>query len=157
MPRKYTIGFLTEHQAKVLVLKNKGYSCRQIASKLGVSHQNIALTLKKVLKNIRRARETIIFYELVSSPIKIIVRPGVKLVEIPKIVIEEADKKNIRVKADFTLIYKLIRFKARKCIDDKEVVKPILVVVDSNGFVNIYPYEDIALLNEYVEKINSYL
>lgn len=153
MVKKHVIGFLTEQQIKVLLLKNRGYSYRKIASKIGVSHQSIALTYKKTIENIKRAYDTIILYKLVSSPIKIIIKPNTKLVEIPKIIFEKADNEGIKVKADFTLIYKLIRYKTRNCINEKRVIKPIVIIIDREGSIEIYPYNDIAHINEYLKNL----
>lgn len=151
MARKY--GLLTEHQIRVLKLRSKGLSLREVASILGVSHQNISLTEKRALENIETAKQTLIAYKLATSPIKIIINEGTKLIEIPRIIVEEADKAEIKVKGDFTLIFKLIRFKARECLKDNRIKKPILVAIDNQGEVDVYPYHVVQQLYEDIERL----
>jgi transcriptional regulator len=66
----------------------------------------------------------------------------------------ECDKQGIRVRADFTLIFKLIRFHKPSIIEDTYLSKDILVIIDRNGFIKIYDYEGIA---EYVEMLENLL
>lgn len=52
----------------------------------------------------------------------------------------------MRVNADFTLIFKLLRFKARGCIGDKVVKKPVLVLLYGDGEVDVLPLERVSSL-----------
>jgi len=149
------IGFLTERQVKVLMLKIKGCSFREIARLIGVSHQTIALTYRKAVKNIARARETLLFYNVLTARLIIELKPGIKLVEIPKIVVEEADKSNIRVKADFTLLYKLIRYRARNCIEGRSIVKPIYILILEDGSIEVYPRVELERVMSVVNMLRN--
>ncbi|WFO74697.1 Tfx family DNA-binding protein [Desulfurococcaceae archaeon MEX13E-LK6-19] len=151
MSGKY--GFLTEQQVKVLKLRSKGLSLRQIAEIMGTSHQNIAVAEKRALEKIRQAEKTILVYKLITSPIKIVIEENTRLIDIPRIIIDEADKKNIRVKGDFTLIYKILRYKTPDCIQGQKTVKPILVLVEQDGTINAYNYSDIEDLVKEIEEI----
>lgn len=115
-------------------------SLREVAEKLGTTRQNIQVADKRARNNIRLAEETLLLYTLISAPLKITVSEGTHLVDIPRIVIEKADKAGIKVKADFTLIYKLLHFKAQECINGPRLVKPILIVITDRGDVEIIPY-----------------
>jgi len=147
------VGFLSELQVRVLVLKRLGLSYRKIASKLRISHGSVAAAYKKALANISRAKKTIMFYEILSAARRVVVQPGVKLVEIPKIVLEEADAAGVKVEADFTLIYKLIRYRASSCVSERVVVKPILVLVSSDGSLSVYPFEEVAQIVEVLDEM----
>lgn len=151
MPRKY--GLLTEHQIKVLKLRSKGLSLREVAFILGVSHQNIALTEKRALENIETAKQTLIAYKLATAPLKIRIDEGTKLVEIPRIIMDEADKKKLKVKGDFTLIFKLIRFRARKCIAENKIKEPVMIIIDQNGEIDVYSYKDIEQLYNQIQEL----
>ena len=96
------------------------------------------------------------FYKLVTSKVKIVVEPGTKLVEIPKIVMEKADQENIKVHADFTLIYKMLRYKTRSCISEKTVVKPIMITIDEDGYIEIHPYEEVSSIIEKIKELNQH-
>ncbi len=151
MPRKY--GLLTENQLRVLKLRAQGLTLREIASMLNVSHQSVAAAEKSAIEKIKLAKETLVAYKLATSPIKIIVEPGTKLVDIPRIIVEESDKKKIKVKGDFTLIFKLIRFKARECLEANMIREPVMIVIDQNGEIDVYPYESIKQLYRQVQEL----
>jgi len=138
------VGFLSELQVRVLVLKERGLTYREIASKLGVSRGSVAAALKKALANVERAKETLVFYELLHAAARVVVEPGTRLVEIPRIVLDEADRAGVKVEADFTLIYKLIRYRARSCVSERVVVKPILVLIGCDGSLSVYPVEEVV-------------
>ncbi len=110
---------------------------------MGTTRQNIQVAEKRARNNIRLAEETLLLYTLISAPLKITVDEGTHLVDIPRIVIEKADEVGVKVKADFTLIYKLLHFKAQECISGPRLVKPILIVVTSRGDVEIMPYDKV--------------
>lgn len=151
MPKKY--GLLTEHQVKVLKLRSKGLSLRRIASILGVSHQDVAVIERRALENIERARQTLLAYKLAVAPLKIRIDEGTKLVEIPRIIMDEADRSGLKVRGDFTLIFKLIRFKARRCIVENKVKEPLMIVVDRSGEVDVYPYRDVEQLYSQIQEL----
>ncbi len=145
-------GLFTELQVKVLIYRSKGLSLREVAKLLGTSHQNISIAEKRALENLSLAKRTILVYNIISSPVRVIISKGTHLVDIPKIIVSECDKNNIKLKADFTLLYKLLRFYAPNCIVGTKVVEPIIVLVDKNGYVNIYPYNEIKDIFEAIIK-----
>jgi len=120
---------------------------------LGVSPQSLALTMKKALKNVELAEETVVFYKLVSSRVRILVKPKTSLSRIPKVVLEEADIAGVKVRADYSLIYRLVEYEAGECISDGLVTKPILVLIDREGFIDVYPYERVASIASKLERI----
>jgi len=147
------VGFLTGLQAKLLVLRGRGLSYREASTILGVSPQSLALTMKKALKNVELAEETVVFYKLVNSRVRILVKPKTSLSRIPKVVLEEADAVGVKVRADYSLIYRLVEYKAGECISDGLVTKPILVLVSKEGFIDIYPYERVASIVSKLEGV----
>lgn len=150
---KGKLGFLTPRQIKVLKYRLQGYSTREIAELIGVSHQDVAVSIKRALKNIEKARHTLLVYALLYSPVKIVVKEGTRLVDIPGIVLGEADKAGIRVRADFTIIFKLLRFKASDCIAGKVVKKPVLILLNPRGEVEVVPFSEVAGIIQAVESI----
>jgi len=153
---KRVVGALTERQATILILKLRGLSLRKIASLLGTSHQSVALTYRKALKNLRKALETVLFYKVASAEVRLILPPGTRLVEIPKLLLDEADRLRVKVRADFTLVYKAVRYMAGECVRGKEVVEPILLLVDAEGMVEAYPLKKVAGLIEMVVNTESF-
>ncbi len=147
------IGLLTRLQLVVLKYRLRGYSLREIARITGTSHQNIRVAEKRAIENIEAARKTLIAYHILSSPVKIVFREGTHLVDIPATIIRECDREGVRLRADFTYIYKLIRYNTRSCVRGTHVVEPILVLVSSNGGVHVYPYGEVESILEYLERI----
>lgn len=153
---KKLVGALTERQATILILKLRGLSLRKIASLLGTSHQSVALTYRKALKNLRKALETVLFYKVASAEVRLTIPPGTRLVEIPKLLLDEADKLGVKVRADFTLVYKAVRYMAGECVRGTEVAEPILLLVDAEGRVEAYPLKKVAELVERVASTESF-
>ncbi len=151
MPRRY--GLFTELQLKVMKLRSKGLTLREIAKITGTSHQNIAVAEKRALEKLRVARETIILYNLITSAKKLIIPSGTHLVDIPKMVLKAGDDVGVKLKADFTYIYKLIRFNASECVNGTFVVKPIIITISRDGYVNVYPFDDVKDLLSLIESI----
>lgn len=147
------IGLLTEKQVKVIKLRARGLSLREVASILGVSHQDVALTEKRALRNIRLAWQTLIAYYIATAPVKVILNEGVRHVDIPRLIIEEADKAGVKVKADISLMLKLIWRKARNCVERVHVSKPILVIIDREGNLEVYPYHEVQYLYQELERL----
>ena len=137
MRKRY--GLLTEVQVEVMKLRLKGLTQKEIASKLGTTHQNIAIIEKRGKRNMQLAEETIRTYEEITSATSVEVGPGIHMVDIPRLVVDAADKANIKLKADFTRVYNEIKFKASGCIEGTKVVKPITLVISNDGDIEIAP------------------
>ncbi len=147
------LGFFTERQIKILYLRNKGLLLRDVAEIMKTSYQNISLIEKRVYRNVKLAKDTILIYRIVTSPVKILLPAGSHLAEIPRKVILECDKKGAKLKADFTLIYKLTRFRTFENIRGQYIIKPILLLVDLQGQLHVYDYENVEPFIMEVERI----
>lgn len=140
-------GFLTELQLRVVKLRSKGMSLREVAAVLGTSHQNVSVAERRARENVRAAEDTILAYRAATAAVKVVVPAGTHLVDVPRIVMEECDKAGVRLRADFTLIFKLIKFSRPPCVEGQRLSKPVVVLVDREGYVSVHP------LNERVEEI----
>jgi len=139
LPSRRKYGLLTEEQYKVLQLRIKGYTQREIAEILGTSRENVAIIEKRAMRNIRLAEETLNAYRSLLAVAKVTIKPGTHLVEVPKLVIEAADNAKVKLKANFTRIYDEIRFKAGKNIHGTRVIKPITILIFKNGDISVIP------------------
>lgn len=140
-------GFLTELQVRVIKLRSRGLSLREVAAILGTSHQNISVAERRARENVRAAEETIAAYRIATAAIKLVINEGTHLADVPKIVMEECDRTGIRLKGDFTLIFKLLKFSKPSCVSGQKLAVPILVLVDRDGYLSIYP------MSGWVEKL----
>jgi len=135
--RKY--GLLTELQYKVLKLRLQGLTQSEIAKILGTTRENVSILEKRAWENIELARITLNIYKELIAKGKVVINPNTHLVDVPRLVINEADKVNVKLKANFTRIYDEIRFKARECIKGTRVIKPITILIFSDGDVEVIP------------------
>lgn len=150
MKEKY--GFLTKIQLLSLYYKSRGYSYRRIAEIIGTSHQNIAVAYRRALKNIELSEKTILYYKLSTAKFIALINEGTHLAEIPKLIIEECDKRGIKLRADFTLIFKQIRFYTPQCVSGSRLAGEIIVVVDEHGFIQVYSYREVKDIIKDIEK-----
>jgi len=133
--RKY--GLLTEEQYEVLKLRIQGLTQKKIAEILKTSRENVAVVEKRAKRNIRLAEETLKAYKELLAITKVEIKEGTHLVDVPRIVINAADKVGVKLKANFTRIYDEIRFKAGECVKGTHVVKPIVILIYKNGDVEV--------------------
>ncbi|WP_434731107.1 Tfx family DNA-binding protein [Thermogladius sp. KZ2Tp1] len=105
-------GLLTEKQYEVLKLRAKGLTQAEVASRLGMSRSAVAIAEKRALRKIELAAETLRVYREIMAVKVITLDEGVRLVDVPRTVIDEADKAGVKVKANFDYIFGLLRFKA---------------------------------------------
>ena len=153
MPRKY--GLFTDLQIRVLIGRSRGLTLREIARLLKTSHQNISIAEKRAYDNLEVAKRTILIYNIISSPIKLIIDKDTHLMDVPKIIVNECDRKGLRLRSDFTLIYKLIRFNASKCISGSRIIDPILIIVDETGMPHVYPFNEVRDLYTQLERLSQ--
>lgn len=151
MTEKY--GFLTKTQIISIYYKSRGLSYRKIAEIIGTSHQNIAVACRRAIRNIELSRKTILYYKLVTAKLVALINKGVHLAEIPSLIIEECDKRGIKLKADFTLLFKQIRFYTPQCVSGARLSGEIMIIVDENGFVEVHSYEEVKAAVDELNKI----
>ena len=132
-------GLLTKLQIEVLKLRQHGLNQEGIASRLGTTRQNISLIERRGWRNIKLAEETILAYERLFTAGSVELRPGTHKIDIPRLVVDAADKVNIQLKANFARIYEEIKFKASGCVSETRVVKPIIVLILEDGDIKIIP------------------
>ena len=134
-------GLLTEPQLEVLRLRLTGLSQVEIAGRLKTTRQNISIIERRGRRNLRLAEETIQEFKRLNLASSVKLKPGIHMVDIPRFVVDAADKANVKLKADFTRIYNEIRFKASECVKGTKVVKPITVLILRDGDIEIIPGE----------------
>jgi len=137
--RRKRHGLLTKAQVEVLKLRLMGLTQEEIASKFGTSRQNVAIIEKRGRRNLRLAEETIRVYEKITTAASVKVKPNTHMVDIPRLVIDAADKAKVKLRADFTRIYNEIRFKAPGCVKGAKVVKTITVLILKDGDIEVIP------------------
>jgi len=131
--KKY--GILTEKQYRILELRSKGYTQAQIAKILGTSRSNVSMLEKAALEKIRLAKETLKLYQELNSAVVVTVEPGTHLVDIPGIILRKADEVNVKLRANFTLIYDTLRYKAGQ--KGKITDRKIKILIMKDGSIDV--------------------
>jgi len=140
--RRERYGLLTRSQVDVIKLRLAGMSQEEIASRLGTTRQNISMMERRGRRNLRLAEETIRVYKKIITAASVDVKANTHLVDIPRLVLDAADRAGVRLRADFTRIYKEIRFRVPECVRGVKVIKPITILILRDGDIEIIPTEN---------------
>jgi len=87
--------------------------------------------------NIERARATLDNLKHQGLAVSVEIPKGTHLVDIPRIVLNRANRAKIKLGANFTRIYEDMRFKARNHVSGTRVSRPIVVTVFPDGDYSI--------------------
>ncbi|MCC6034841.1 MAG: Tfx family DNA-binding protein [Desulfurococcaceae archaeon] len=138
---KRTFGFFTEKEYSVLRLRAQGLTQREIAQILGVSRTTVSILERAALRKVKLAEKTLNIYRELYSRLTFTIKPGVKLAEIPVIILRKADEVNIKLKGDFTYIYSQLRYKVgvKRSVLDRE----IKVIIYRDGSFEILQAESL--------------
>jgi Tfx family DNA-binding protein len=135
--RKY--GLLTERQYEVLKLRLEGRTQEEVAKILGTTRENISIIEKRAWRKYKLAEYTIKVIKNLMAATEVHIPADTHLINIPSMVVEAANKAGVKLKANFTLIYDEIRFKARACVEGTKVVRPIKIVIFKDGSFEVLP------------------
>uniref|UniRef100_A0A7J3XWZ0 Tfx family DNA-binding protein n=1 Tax=Thermogladius calderae TaxID=1200300 RepID=A0A7J3XWZ0_9CREN len=105
-------GFLTEKQFEVLKLRLQGLTQAEVASRLGMSRSAVAIAEKRAFRKIKLSEDTLRVYRELKAVRILVFDEGTRLVDIPGVIMSEADRLGLKVRASFDYIFGLIRFKA---------------------------------------------
>lgn len=130
-------SFLTKRQLAVLRLRQAGLTQEEIARRIKTTRANISLIEKRGRENVERSRETIREYNSVISPVRITIKKGMDVMDIPKIVFAEADKASIHVKCDSIGLITLIKKEKGGAITNRIVNEPFEIDIANSGEVAV--------------------
>jgi Tfx family DNA-binding protein len=132
-------GTLTKIQIDVLKLRISGMTQEEIANRLGTTRQNISLVERRAKRNIQRAEDTLTAYRRLKTVASLTINPSTHLVDIPRMLIDAADKVGVRIRGDFTGVYRDLHQYAGGNIVGTKVVNPIQVDILRDGEVFVEP------------------
>lgn len=131
MSKRY--GFLTERQLEVLRLRREGLTHREIAEKLGTSRENVVMLEKRAIRKLELAKATLRFASTLGHCGKVELNPGTRMVDIPRKVLDEADKIRLKLRVNFTRIYDEIRYRAGASSQGGILRKPVTIYLLPDG------------------------
>lgn len=150
-------GLLTEEQLSVLGLRLEGLKQDEIARRLGTSRQNVSLIERRARGNLSKAELTLKAYRRLETAATVELKPGTHLVDVPRMLVDAADEVGVKIRVDFALVYKELRYEAGSSIQGTRVIKPILlhilrdgkIDVESVGTVTLFSFDEGQGLSEH--------
>lgn len=128
---------LTYRQAQVLALRERDISQADIAAELGTSRANVSSIESSARENLRKARETVAFAEALRAPVRIRVPEGTDLYDVPELVYEACDDAGVKVDYTAPDLMKSVSDAAGTAVEGRQVSKPLVVGVTSDGMVRV--------------------
>jgi Tfx family DNA-binding protein len=130
-------ALLTRRQAKVLVMRERGFKQAAIAEKLGTSRANVSGIEASGRENIEQAKETVAFAKLLSAPVRVEVPSDTDLYDLPDLVFDACDEADLKVAYTAPDLMKLISDAADDAIEGREVKERLVVSVTTDGEIQV--------------------
>ena len=113
------------------------YTQEEIADKLGTTRQNISLIERRAHNNIKKAEQTLMAYRQLQTIAKVDLKIGTHLVDVPRRLIDAADRVGVKIGVDFALVYKMIHDKASSSVSGTKIIEPVVINILRNGEVDL--------------------
>ncbi len=130
-------GLLTEEQLKVLGFRLDGVKQEDIAGILGTTRQNVSLVERRARNNLEKAEATLKAYRRLMTAATVELDSGTHLVDVPRMLVDAADKAGVKITIDFALVYKELRDEARDHINGPRITKPINLHILKDGKIDV--------------------
>jgi Tfx family DNA-binding protein len=128
---------LTDRQAEVLALRERGLRQSDIADRLGTSRANVSSVEASARDNVERARETVAFAEALAAPVRVEIEAGTDLYDAPKRVYDACDEAGVKVNQTAPDLMKAIGDRAGDAVHGREVRSRLFVTVDADGQIRV--------------------
>ncbi|MFW5917163.1 MAG: Tfx family DNA-binding protein [Halorubrum sp.] len=128
---------LTDRQAEVLALRERGLRQSDIAERLGTSRANVSSVEASARDNVERARETVAFAEALAAPVRVEIEAGTDLYDAPKRVYDACDEAGVKVNQTAPNLMKTIGDRAGDAVHGREVRSRLFVTVDAGGTIRV--------------------
>ncbi len=139
MPRSRVYGnsFFSERQHEILRLRNQGLTPDQIASKLGVTRQDVSILERRMRQNLEKAFTTINLAVELDLVHRFSVAPEMYILEASNAIFSEADRLGIKLQENYLSLAMLIRSAAGTDIEKGKLEKPLTAFIGRNGRVTL--------------------
>jgi Tfx family DNA-binding protein len=128
---------LTRRQAEVYVLRERGFRQTDVAEILGTSRANVANVEASARENIRNARNTVAFADVLAAPVRVEIEADTPLYDVPQRVFSTCDDAGIEVGHTAPELMELVSAAAGAAVEDREVLRRITVGVGADGTVRV--------------------
>lgn len=110
---------------------------RQVADRLKTTRENVSILESRAHRNIERAIATLEILEKQGISTHITIMPEKHILDVPKIILREADKAAIKIDSSLIEILELVKLRARSKIVNKHIAKPISVTILPDGKLTV--------------------
>jgi len=128
---------LTRRQAEVLALRERGLSQATIADHLETSRANISSVEASARDNVRKARETVTFAEMIESPVHVSVSADTDLYDVPEAVYDACDEAGIKVPHTDPELLSIVSERAGDAVQGRQVTTDLLIGITAEGTVRV--------------------
>jgi len=128
---------LTRRQAEVYVLRERGYRQADVAEALGTSRANVASVEASARENIRKARNTVAFADVLAAPIRIEIDAGADIYDVPRRVFATCDDAGIEVNYTGPELMERVNEDASDAVQGRQVVRSIAIAVSAEGEISV--------------------
>jgi len=128
---------LTDRQAEVLALRERGLRQSDIADRLGTSRANVSSVEASARDNVERARETVAFAEALAAPVRVEIDAETDLYDAPKRVYDACDDAGVKVNLTAPDLMKTIGDRAGDAVRGREVRNRLYVTVNADGQIRV--------------------
>src|SRR5208283_2765634 len=102
-------GVLTKKQLRVLELRSKGFTQREVSRQLGTTRANISMIEWRARRRLAKARDTIRAYEMMQEDFEVEIRKGTKLADVSAKVFNTCNKRHVHLRSTIVDIIKVIK------------------------------------------------
>ncbi len=130
--------FLTRRQASVLALREEGFDQGTIAAELSCSRANVSNIERSARENIEKARETLVFAEILTAPVREELPEGLPLHEVPNHVYAACDEAEVKVQYGAPELIRKIVETSPASEEQGTLVEQLVLKVTAEGEIHIY-------------------
>ena len=130
-------SILTQRQAVVLLLRERGHTQAAIADRLGTSRANVANVEASARENVEKAVETVRVVRAVEAPVKVAIPAGTDIYDVPERVYETANRADIKVAYSAPELVTRILDEAETAVSGRTIDASLTLSVDQEGEVLI--------------------
>jgi len=128
---------LTERQAEVLALRERGLTQATIAERFGTSRANVASIEASARENVGQARETVAFADALAAPVRVPVVAGTDLYDVPQRLFDACDDADIKVSYTAPELMAQIGELAGDAVVGREIRHDLTISVTTEGTIEV--------------------
>jgi hypothetical protein len=129
---------LTERQVEVLELRERGYTQREVAARLGTTDSNVSAVERAAERNVEKARRTLELVRTVRSPVQFSVPPETSFDELVTAVYRHADEAGVKIAYCRPELYTHLYGALEASTEQNELTAGVEVGITNEGEVRVF-------------------